>query len=118
MELLEGDHGLGRRVEGVGDLSQVILAVEVDALAAAEVAADGDGGVAVLGVGVDEEVAVADVVIDLLGLVGDLADLAAGAPGHRVVGPGPFFVDRCAQPGGDLGIDAFGVRASAALSAQ
>ncbi|WP_353850175.1 hypothetical protein [Streptomyces phaeoluteigriseus] len=50
MNLLEGDQGCGGRVEGVGDLPQMVLAVEIDALAAAEVGADRDGGVAVLGV--------------------------------------------------------------------
>ncbi|WP_329201419.1 hypothetical protein [Streptomyces sp. NBC_01435] len=87
------------RVESVGDLTQVILAVKKDALAATEVSAHRDGGVAVLGVGVgvDEEVAVADVVIEFLGLVGDLADLAAGAPGRRVVSPGPLLVDCLTQ---------------------
>lgn len=83
--------------------------MEVDGLAvAAEVGADRDGGVAVVGVGVDEKLAVADVVVDLLGLVGDLADFAAGAPGHRVVGPGPFFVNGLPEPRGDLDGDAFG----------
>ncbi|WP_180989365.1 hypothetical protein [Streptomyces cahuitamycinicus] len=87
----------------------MVLAVQVDGLAAwVEVCADRGGGVAVVGVGVDEELAVADVVVDLLRLVGDLADFAAGAPGHRVVRPGPFLVDGLLEPRGDLDGDAFG----------
>lgn len=105
MDPLEGDQGCGGRVEGVGDLPQMVLAVEIDALAAAEVGADRDGGVAVLGVSVDEELAMADVVIDLLGRVGDLADLAAGAPGHWIVGPGPFLGHGFPEPRGDLDAD-------------
>ncbi|MBB5938628.1 hypothetical protein [Streptomyces zagrosensis] len=51
----------------------MILAVQVDGLAAlVEVGADRGGGVAIVGVG--EEMAVVDVVVDLLRLVGDLAD--------------------------------------------
>lgn len=49
--------------------------MEAHGLAAlVEVSADRDGGVAVVGVGVDEEMAVADVVVDLLRLLGHLAD--------------------------------------------
>ncbi|MEU4148640.1 hypothetical protein [Streptomyces parvulus] len=48
MNLLEGEQGLGGRDEGVGDLAQMVLSVQVDGLAASmEVGADRDGGVAV-----------------------------------------------------------------------
>ncbi|MEU3412515.1 hypothetical protein ABZ760_14850 [Streptomyces sp. NPDC006658] len=68
-DAFEHGEGLGGRVEGVGDLPQLVLPVEVDTLARVEVGAGGDGGVAVVGVGVDEEPSVPDVVVDLLGLV-------------------------------------------------
>ncbi|MFK0136607.1 hypothetical protein [Streptomyces murinus] len=103
VKLLEGEQGLGGRVErAAGDLPQVVLAVEMDTLAAVDVCGDGDGGVAVVGVGVDEEPAVLNVVVDLLRLVGHLAYLAAGEPGHRVTGPGPFLIYGFSEPGGDL----------------
>ncbi|MEV6021743.1 hypothetical protein [Streptomyces sp. NPDC052036] len=90
-------------------MAQVVLAVEVDRLAVtAEVRADRDGGVAVVGVCVDEEMAVTDVVVDLLRLVGDLADLAAGAPRHRIVRPGPFLVHGLPESRGDFDGDAAG----------
>ncbi|WP_180985852.1 hypothetical protein [Streptomyces sp. CB02959] len=47
--------------------AQVVLAVEVDARAVA-VGADGDGGPPVVGVGVDDQAAVTDGVVDLLGV--------------------------------------------------
>lgn len=83
--------------------------MEVDGLAgAAEVRADRDGGVPVMGVGVDEELAVANVVVYLLGLAGNLTDFAAGAPGHRVVGPGPFLVHGLLELRSDLDGDPLG----------
>ncbi|MFH8631518.1 hypothetical protein ACH4CC_16845 [Streptomyces lydicus] len=71
----------------------MVLAVEVDALAGVEVGPDRDGGVAI--VGVDEEVGVTDVVVDLLGFGGDLSDLGAG-------GPCLFLVDGFPELGHDL----------------
>ncbi|MGW2417095.1 hypothetical protein ACWCV5_33755 [Streptomyces tubercidicus] len=106
MEPLEGDQSLGGRVEGICDLPQVVFAVQVDALAGVEVGPDRDAGVAI--VGVDEEVAVTDVIVDLLGLGGDLSDLGAGAPGHRIVGPRPFLIDRFPELGRDLDGDPLG----------
>ncbi|MGW4914007.1 hypothetical protein [Streptomyces sp. NPDC004270] len=86
--------------------------MEIYGLAApVEVCADRDGGVAIVGMGVDEELAVADVVVDLLRLIGDLAEFAVGAPRHRIVRPGPFLVDGFLEPRGDLDGDAFGDQA-------
>ncbi|MEU9734461.1 hypothetical protein [Streptomyces sp. NPDC048002] len=106
MGVFEGGEGVGDGVEGAGDAPQVVLAVEVDALAGVAVGADGHGGPVVVGVGVDDQVAVADVVVELLGLVGDVAYLAAREPGHGVLGPGPLLVDGLPQRGCDLGADA------------
>ncbi len=79
---------------------QAVSSVEEDGLAAsAEIGADSHGGVAVEGVGVNEELAVADVVMDLLRLVGDLADLAAGTPRHWTVRPG--LIPRPLPPGAE-----------------
>ncbi|MFJ3540479.1 hypothetical protein ACIPQA_34185 [Streptomyces sp. NPDC090109] len=79
----------------VGLLSEVVLAVEVDVSAhAGGVGADGDGGVAVVGVQVDGQAAFGDVVVDALGLGADLADLLAGAPPRPAV-PTPRTTRTC-----------------------
>lgn len=70
------------------------------------------------GVGVEQEVAVADVVVDLLRLVGDLTDFAAGAPGYRVVGPRPSSSMASWSRGVISTVMPSVVRCSAASSAQ
>ncbi|MEU5002274.1 hypothetical protein [Streptomyces sp. NPDC021622] len=87
----------------------MVFTVEVDARAVA-IGADGDGGPPVVGVGVDDQAAVTDGVVDLLGVVGYLADLLVRTPGHGVVRPGPFGVDLFAQLGRDVHGDALGAQ--------
>ncbi|WP_223180469.1 hypothetical protein [Streptomyces griseicoloratus] len=72
MEALEGRQGLRGRVEGVGDLPHVVIAVEVDAAAAVAIRADRYHGAGVVGVGVDDQSPVTDAVGDLLGFVGEV----------------------------------------------
>lgn len=90
--------------DDVGLLPQVVLTMEVDVPSYAGcVGADGDGGVAVVGVEVDDQPAFGDVVVDALGLGAHRADLVAGAPGIGVVRPGPLGVDLLLEGGVDLG---------------
>ncbi|MFD6246631.1 hypothetical protein [Streptomyces roseolus] len=72
--------------------AEVVFAVEEDGVASLGVvdADAGGGGEAVVDVQVDGHVAGADAVVELLGVVGDLADLVAGQPGGGVVPPGPL----------------------------
>ncbi|MFD3808057.1 hypothetical protein ACFWTC_31695 [Streptomyces sp. NPDC058619] len=91
--------GLGFEVHRL--LAKVVLAVQVDALAAL-VGADRDGRPAVVGVPVDDQVAGGDVVVDALGLGADLADLLLVQPGHGVVAVSPLGVDLLLELGIDL----------------
>ncbi|MGW2822107.1 hypothetical protein ACWC24_14010 [Streptomyces sp. NPDC001443] len=84
----------------------MVLAAQVDAPGVVAVGAYGDGGAVVVGVGVDDEPPVADVVVDLLSLVRGIPGLCVDAPGHRIRALGLLLVDRGAQPGGDLGGEA------------
>ncbi|WP_329343636.1 hypothetical protein OG252_45180 [Streptomyces sp. NBC_01352] len=112
-----GDEDLGRWGEGTGDVTQVVLAVQVDALAGVTAGADGHGVPAGLcvGVGMRDQPTVADGIGDLLRLVGTLVDLATTEAGRGVVDPCPFLVDGFPQAGPDLCGDAFGVQSVGGL---
>lgn len=82
-------------------LAEIVLAMEVDALAV-PVGADGDGGPSVSGMEVDGEAAGGDVVMDPLGFGADLTDLVPIQVGHRVVAVRPLGVDLLLERRGDL----------------
>ncbi|WP_157851507.1 hypothetical protein [Streptomyces monomycini] len=79
MQALEVGDGFGRAGVERGDLPQVVFAVRVDAAAVA-VGAGGDDGPAVVGVQVNGQAPGRDVVVDVLGLVGDVTDFVAVQP--------------------------------------
>lgn len=98
---LEVRHGLRLGFVVRDLLAEIVLAMEVDALAA-PVGADGDGGPSVSGMEVDGEAAGGDVVMDPLGFGADLTDLVPIQVEHRVVAVRPLGVDLLLERRGDL----------------
>ncbi|WP_241777898.1 hypothetical protein [Streptomyces sp. CT34] len=118
MGVFEGAERFARRVEPVGDVPKVVFPAEEDAFAAFAVGADGKRVAVPMGVAVDDEAAVPDVVVDVVGLAGGLLDFLARARVGGVGGPGPPLVDRLTEPGEISVVMPSRVKAWATFSAQ